>query len=167
MGTAATKKNPEKTTSRPGKNVATYTQKGPRDRYRVEEQAGHLLRRAHQRHTALFAKHIGSSGLTPTQWAALFKLSEAGSASQKELGRLTAIDGATMQVLMQRLIQRGLVAQKRDVRDRRRTQLSLTQAGQAIVAACVFRAERITRLTLAPLKPAQQRTLIKLLRLIT
>jgi DNA-binding MarR family transcriptional regulator len=135
--------------------------------YRVEAQVGHLLRRAHQRHTALFAKHMGPEGLTPTQWAALFKLRELGSASQKELGRLTAVDAATMQVLVQRLIQRGMVSQKQDARDRRRSRLRLTRAGAAFVDACLPRAQRITRLTLEPLTPEQQKAFVRLLSRMT
>ena len=134
--------------------------------YRIELQVGHLLRRAHQRHTALFAKHIGPAEFTPTQWAAMFKLRELGSASQNELGRLTAVDAATMQGLIQRLIQRGIVAQQQDAQDRRRSKLRLTRAGGALVDACLPKARRITRLTLEPLTPEQQKALIKLLRLL-
>jgi MarR family transcriptional regulator, lower aerobic nicotinate degradation pathway regulator len=132
--------------------------------YALEEQVGHLLRRAHQRHTALFAKHMDPGGITPTQWAALYKLRELGVASQNELGRLTAIDAATMQGLVQRLIHRGVVAQEQDARDRRRNQLSLTPAGRVFVEAHVPNAKRITRLTLAPLAPEQQKILVRLLR---
>jgi len=134
--------------------------------YRLELQVGHLLRRAHQRHTSLFAKHIGPSGFTPPQWAAMIKLRELGTASQNELGRLTAVDAATMQGLIQRLIQRGIVAQQQDAYDRRRSKLRLTRAGAALVDACLPRARRITRLTLEPLAPEQQKALIKLLRLL-
>ena len=152
------------------KKSATTTLRAPHvpkaGRYRVERQVGHLLRRAHQRHTALFAKHIGPAAFTPTQWAALFKLWELGSASQKELGRLTAVDAATMQVLIHRLIQRGLIAQKEDSQDRRRSKLSLTRKGSELVVACIPRAEKITALTLSPLTPGEQRSLIKLLRLL-
>ena len=130
----------------------------------MEEQAGHLLRRAHQRHTALFARHIGAAALTPTQWAALYKLSELGTASQSQLGRLTAIDAATLQGLVRRVIQRGLVAQRQDAADRRRNLLRLTRPGAALVAACIPLAQRITRLTLAPLSPEERKALVRLLR---
>lgn len=135
--------------------------------YRLEEQAGHLLRRAHQRHTALFARHIGAAALTPTQWAALFKLHELGNASQNQLGRLTAMDAATLQGLVRRLIQRGLVAQRQDAADRRRNVLRLTRAGAAMVAACLPHARRITQLTLAPLSAEERKTLVRLLRRLT
>ncbi len=132
--------------------------------YVLEAQVGHLLRRAHQRHTALFARHIGPRGLTPTQWAAMAKLHELGTVSQNQLARLTAIDAATMQGLIQRLAQRGMVVQRPDRRDRRRIALRLTPAGLALVEACLSNAVRITGETLAPLSPRDQKTLLRLLR---
>nr|MBP7066232.1 hypothetical protein [Ferrovibrio sp.] len=46
--------------------------------YVLEEQIGHLIRRAHQRATAIFMGSIGDTQVTPTQYAALVKLYEAG-----------------------------------------------------------------------------------------
>ena len=63
----------------------------------LEEQAGHILRRAHQRHAAIFQELIGDSQLTPLQFAALARLRDLGEVSQNQLGRLTAMDAATMQ----------------------------------------------------------------------
>ncbi len=51
---------------------ATRTDRG--EPYLLEQQAGHLLRRAHQRHTAIFQEIQGDSQLTPLQFAALVKL---------------------------------------------------------------------------------------------
>ena len=44
--------------------------------YRLQEQVGFILRRAHQRHVSIFAAHIGD--LTPPQFAALAKLHDVG-----------------------------------------------------------------------------------------
>jgi len=54
--------------------------------YRLNDQIGHILRRAHQRHTVIFAG-LMPEGLTPTRFAAMAKLLEAGTLSQNELGR--------------------------------------------------------------------------------
>jgi len=64
-------------------------------RYELDRQVGFLLRQVSQRHGTIFAEGIGSD-LTPTQWAALAKLHEIGPCSQNLLGRLTAMDGATV-----------------------------------------------------------------------
>lgn len=48
--------------------------------YQLDEQVGFILRRAFQRHAAIFQGHIAD--LTATQWAVLVKLSELEQASQ-------------------------------------------------------------------------------------
>jgi hypothetical protein len=58
--------------------------------YLLDEQVGFLLRQATQRHTAIFAARM-IEDLTPTQWAALARLSERGPCSQNLLGRCTAM----------------------------------------------------------------------------
>ena len=77
--------------------MADDVPEGQDDSYLLEAQVGHLIRRAHQRHVALFAEHFADADLTPTQWAALAKLRERGTLSQNLLGRLTAMDPATIQ----------------------------------------------------------------------
>jgi len=112
-------------------------------------------------------EHIGPHALTPTQWAALCKLRELGSVSQNQLGRLTAIDAATLQGLIQRLILRGLVTQKQDPSDRRRNVLGLTAEGAAVVADCLPHAARITRKTMAPHSRSEREIFLKLLQRLT
>ena len=65
------------------------------DGYRLEDQVGFLLRRANQRHTAIFAEGM-PYGLTPPPFAALVKLGDEQGCSQNRLGRLTAMDVATI-----------------------------------------------------------------------
>jgi len=97
--------------------------------YLLEDQVGHLLRRAHQRHTAIFQATIGDDQLTPLQFAALMKLADVDETSQNQLGRLTAMDAATMQGVIKRLIARGLILRRPDPDDRRRLLLTLTEDG--------------------------------------
>ncbi len=67
----------------------------PSPAYVLEDQFGFILRRVNQRHTGIFADHIGAA-LTTTQFATLAKLSEMGSCTQNLLGRHTAMDAATI-----------------------------------------------------------------------
>ena len=55
--------------------------KPARPSYILDEQVGFILRQVSQRHAVIFAREIGIN-LTPTQWAALAKLSETGPCSQ-------------------------------------------------------------------------------------
>lgn len=122
------------------------------------------MRRTHQRHAALFQEIMGSVDLTPMQFAALVKIRDEGEVTQNQLGRLTAMDPATIQGVVQRLLLRDLVLRRADPADRRMTILSLTPAGTRLARDSIARARDITRATLAPLTAAEQSQLIDLLR---
>ncbi|MEX5729084.1 DNA-binding MarR family transcriptional regulator [Rhodovulum iodosum] len=129
--------------------------------YLLDAQVGFLMRRANQRHLAIFAAHI--EGLTPTQFAALAKLCEAGPRSQNALGRATAMDAATIKGVIDRLRAKGLVDTAPDDRDQRRIFVRPTPAGRALFEAQVAAAHRVTRETLAPLAEAERAEFLRLL----
>jgi DNA-binding MarR family transcriptional regulator len=133
--------------------------------YKLEDQVGFHLRRAGQRHAAIFAAQMGDD-LTPTQWAALAKLAELRQVSQNLLGRETAMDGATIKGVVDRLGKRGLIATAPDPGDGRRMLVSITEEGLRAVERGVAVASAITAETLEPLDPGEQRNLIDLLRRI-
>jgi MarR family transcriptional regulator, lower aerobic nicotinate degradation pathway regulator len=133
------------------------------DGYLLEDQIGFILRQAQQRHTGIFAS-LMSEELTPTQWAAVAKLGECGRCSQNQLGRLTAMDAATIKGVIDRLARRGFTTTTPDEVDGRRHYVALTAKGRAIYAKARPIAERITRETLAPLNEGEHATLIGLLR---
>ncbi len=133
--------------------------------YILEAQIGHLLRRAHQRATAIFLAELGEAqGVTPTQFAALVKLSDLGEQSQNELGRLTAMDPATIQGVVRRLAVRRLITRSGDPGDRRRAKLRLTPQGRALVERAVPLGLVVSARTLAPLTAPEQARLLKLLK---
>jgi MarR family transcriptional regulator, lower aerobic nicotinate degradation pathway regulator len=130
--------------------------------YRLEDQVGFLLRRASQRHLALFAEVIPE--VTTTQFAALAKLAAEGPMSQNQLGRATAMDAATIKGVVGRLIGRRLVTTAPSAEDRRRLIVDLTPEGRALVEAVRIRGFEATRRTLAPLTAAEQERFLVLLR---
>src|SRR4030081_2195113 len=93
--------------------------------YVLDEQVGFILRQVWQRHATIFAREIGIN-LTPTQWAALAKLTETRPCSQNQLGRLTAMDVATIKGVIDRLTARGLTETSPDPEDGRRLMVRLT-----------------------------------------
>jgi DNA-binding MarR family transcriptional regulator len=133
----------------------------PAQEYRLQEQIGFVLRKAHQRHVAIFAGKI--SGLTPPQFATLAKLLDIGETSQNQLGSLVAMDAATVKGVIDRLKSRGLVALTRREIDRRRVMVSLTREGAELVRSLVPLAEKITAETLEPLSAGEAETLLRLL----
>ncbi|MDP2087069.1 MAG: MarR family transcriptional regulator [Gemmobacter sp.] len=131
--------------------------------YVLDDQVGFLLRRAQQRHLAIFAAAM-PDGLTARQFAALAKLGETGPCTQNALGRATAMDNATISGVLGRLEQRGLVRRTSQEADRRMLEVRLTDDGAALVARCLAVAQDITAQTLAPLNRVEAATLIALLR---
>ncbi len=131
--------------------------------YVLEHQAGHMMRRAHQRHTAIFQEYITDPQLTPLQFAALVKLRDLGEVSQNQLGRMTAMDAATMQGVIKRLSGRGLIERRPDPDDRRRLILNLSEAGCELIHRAVGTGHDITSQTLAPLNEAERKTFMALL----
>ena len=96
--------------------------------YVLDDQVGFLLRRAQQRHLAIFAAAMPDA-LTARQFAALARLGETGPCTQNALGRATAMDNATISGVLGRLEDRGLVARTATGADRRMLEVRLTAAG--------------------------------------
>ena len=142
------------------KQVARVT---PDTGYRLEQQVGYILRQASQRHASIFASRIPEA-LTTTQFATLVRLQEVGPCSQNQLGRLTAMDAATIKGVTDRLIQRGFVAATVNPEDGRRRMLALTPAGLDAVARAIPAGLEITAETLEPLDAAERDQFLKLLK---
>lgn len=137
---------------------------GPDDAdYVLEEQVGFLMRRAHQRHVAIFQRVMGESGATPTQFAALSKLADGQEISQNQLGRMTAMDPATIKGVISRLAERGLVERLHDPGDQRRVLIRLSPAGRDLLPALIEKARQITQETLSPLTTDEAKRLSALL----
>lgn len=129
--------------------------------YRLDGQVGFMLRRAQQRHLAIFAARIPE--LTPTQFAAVAKAFELGPVSQAELGRATAMDAATIKGVTDRLEARGLVETAPCGDDRRRVLVRLSAEGARLFPELARRAAEVTGETLAPLSARERAALLGLL----
>src|SRR5580704_9857814 len=130
--------------------------------YALERQVGFMLRLAQQRHTTIFAS-LMIEELTPTQWAAIAKLKEIGPSSQNLLGRLTAMDAATIKGVIDRLTKRGFTRTKSDPADGRRLLVALTERGAALYDRARPIAARITEQTLRSLNEGERAELLALL----
>ncbi len=131
--------------------------------YRLEDQVGHILRRANQRHAAIFFDSLGQK-LTPMQFAVLVKIGDEDEVSQNLLGRLAAMDPATVQGVVRRLRERGLIAARPDPEDGRRSLWSLSNTGKTLIQETLSKAEGITERTLKPLDSKERATFLRLLR---
>lgn len=134
------------------------------DSFALEGHVGFLLRKAHQRHAAIFLEAAAQHGLTPVQFAALTKTIELGRTTQNLLGRLVAMDPATIQGVVRRLIARGLLVRTHDPMDRRTAVLAPTEAGLALHAQALSAAQRAHESALLPLAAEERAQFISLLR---
>jgi DNA-binding MarR family transcriptional regulator len=131
--------------------------------YVLEDQIGFLIRRAHQRASAIFEQVMDGMDVTPVQYAALAKLHDLGPTSQNQLGRMVGIDPATMFGVAGRLSKRGLLSPSVDPNDARLVLLELTESGRATVEAMKGLGPEVTRRTLDPLSADEAATLLALL----
>lgn len=132
--------------------------------FTVEDHIGFLLRRAHQRHVSIFTAAMARADLTPTQFTALLKVVQLGRTTQNLLGRHAAMDPATIQGVVRRLMARGLVHPGRDPMDRRTLVLEPTPAGVALITNVVASARQAHDAALAPLSSDERAQVMALLR---
>jgi len=144
----------------------TVEQNKHEQEYVLDEQVGYLLRIANQRHAVIFQKYV-SEDLTPTQFSTLVRIAEHGQLSQNHLGRLAAMDVATIKGVVDRLKTKDLVRSTPDLKDKRRSIISLTAKGQVAAEKLKTDGVVITRKTLDPLKPSERKTLLALLKKIS
>ena len=139
----------------------SYTPPSHQD-YRLEDQIGFLLRKAHQRHRSIFSQSIGVK-LAPTQFAALASLYTDGPTSQNQLGRRTAMDSATVTGVIDRLAHRGLTVSSPSPDDDRLSIIDLSDEGRALVRDLLSRALDISAATVSPLTKQEVAALVRLL----
>jgi DNA-binding MarR family transcriptional regulator len=148
----------------PDANEATKRpRRKPKRPYVLEHQVGFILRQVSQRHAVIFAERM-IDDLTPMQFTALVKLYSEGDVSQNRLGRLAAMDAATIKGVIDRLSARGYVEGRAAPEDARLRLLTLTPKGRDLVEAALPIAAAITEETLAPLDKTEQGQLLALLR---
>jgi DNA-binding MarR family transcriptional regulator len=136
----------------------------PSTDYAVTAQVGHLLRRAYQRHVALFQSEIPDTQLTAAQFVTLCAVRDMGGCSLNDVVKRTAIDQATVRGVVDRLAARGLLTVSAHPQDGRKRELALTDAGAELVAATVPFAQRVTERTFGDFNPAERLALVYLLQ---
>ncbi len=94
---------------------------------------GHLIRRAYQAHTQLWAEVVPVD-ITALQYVILSALAVHGDLDQASVGRLTSLDRSSIAELAGRMSRRGLIQRARDERDGRKRVLRITEEGSRSVA---------------------------------
>lgn len=126
------------------------------------EHPGHLLRRAQQISVSIFYDEFGND-LTPVQYAVLRNLAQHPGTDQVSLAALTGIDTSTGATVCARLEEKGLLQRKVIPTNRRQRALTITEAGERLLADMIPGAQRLRRRILAPLTGAEQLQFMELL----
>jgi DNA-binding MarR family transcriptional regulator len=130
------------------------------------EMAGHLIRRLHQQSMQIFQAQTQAAGfdLTSVQFAALDAIAQQPGIDQASLAVTISFDRATIGGVVDRLEHKGLVQREICAHDRRARQLTLTPAGEQLLAASRPVVASFQADILAPLAPAEQAVFLLLAR---
>ncbi|MFJ9833387.1 MarR family winged helix-turn-helix transcriptional regulator [Streptomyces sp. NPDC101169] len=115
----------------------------------------------------LVGERLAAEGAHKWHFAVLVALAEAGAASQAGLSRRTGIYRSDMVAVLNELARTGCVSREPDPVDRRRNVISLTTAGRRRLERLDALISDAQRELLAPLTPAQQEELTRLLTVLT
>lgn len=135
--------------------------------YRFTEQVGHLLRRAYQRHMAIFKETVPDSQLTASQFVVLCSIRDLGGGEVADIVAATAIDEPSVRGIIERLKWRNLVSVSHEPGDTRHMKVELTQEGTDLIEQTVPFALDISDLTFGELDRSERSTLLALLRRIS
>lgn len=130
----------------------------------LQEMPGHLVRRAHQVSTALFAEECRRFDLTSVQFAALFVLRAAGELDATRLAELIAFDRSTIGDVIERLELKGWIARIGSRDDRRVKLIRLTPGGTALLRRVEPAVKRVQQRLLEPFSSSERPRLLTLLK---
>lgn len=111
----------------------------------IDRSMIHLLHRASQRASEIFALETRDFDLTARQYAVLSSVAQHEGLSQTDLVRLTGIDRSTLADVVQRLLRRAIIQREKTTQDGRTYAVTLSAQGRELLDAIkpyVRRADR-------------------------
>lgn len=117
----------------------------------IDRSITHLLHRASQRATEIFALETRDFDITARQYAVLTAVSEHEGLSQTDLVHLTGIDRSTLADVVQRLLKRGIIEREKTTEDGRTYAVNLSARGHKLLEAIKPHARRADRAVLSSL----------------
>jgi MarR family transcriptional regulator, temperature-dependent positive regulator of motility len=132
----------------------------------AHDMPGHLARRFQQIAVAVFLTEVEEAGydLTPVQYAALAAVGANPGLDQVTLAGLIAYDRTTITGVVDRLVQKGLIARHESSRDRRARELKITEAGRRILRGVTPAVEAAQLTLVRGLTEKEAKELVRLLQ---
>jgi DNA-binding MarR family transcriptional regulator len=129
----------------------------------VYTKPGYLFRRMQQIAVSIFMEECKDFDLTPVQYAALVAIRTHPGIDATRLSAVIAFDRSTLGSVLERLEAKGLIERNAGAEDKRVKLLFLTASGARLLQRVMGAVDRAQDRMLAPLKPADRRTLMALL----
>jgi DNA-binding MarR family transcriptional regulator len=123
---------------------------------RLERSPIHLLHRAGQCASDIFAAEMGDGELTPRQYAVLLTVAQNEGLSQTDLVERTGVDRSTLADIVRRMLKKGLLQRRRTKDDARAYAVKLTEEGWRKLRGAEPAVRRVDDKILSML-PARQR----------
>ena len=127
----------------------------------INDQPGHLIRRAHQIAVSVFHETMGRE-MTPVQYAVMRTLEGNPGVDQVRLAQQAGLDTSTTADIAARLEAKGWIT--RQVLARGQRELRLTPAGQALLDGMVPGMAQMQDTLLGALAPQEREEFMTLLR---
>ena len=130
------------------------------------DMPGHLVRRFQQIAVAVFRAEAEAAGydLTPVQYAALSAIGMNPGIDQVTLAGLIAYDRTTITGVVDRLVQKGLLARNPSRKDRRARELQITEEGMRTLQGVTPAVEAAQGVMLRGLTEEETEEFMRLLR---
>jgi DNA-binding MarR family transcriptional regulator len=129
----------------------------------VYTKPGYLFRRMQQIAVSIFVEECRAFELTPVQYAALVAIQTHPGIDATRLSAVIAFDRSTLGSVIERLEAKGYIERKPAREDKRVKLLTLKRSGATLLRNIMPTVDRAQARMLAPLKPADRKTLLVLL----
>lgn len=141
----------------------THSEPHPGALAHLESLPSWLAGRVAARGRSLVGEAIAAEGLKLQHYAVLATAADEGPLAQADLVRRLGFDAKDVVLLVNHLERMGLLLREPDQRDRRKNAVTATPKGLRLLQSCAHLADEANERLLAPLDPAERRTLLALL----
>jgi DNA-binding MarR family transcriptional regulator len=130
----------------------------------LERTLGYQLAQANVSMKRVFQRHVGEPfQLRAVEFSVLALLATNRQVSPKHLGAVLGMPAPNLKVILDRLIDRGLLLRTRSTQDKRAQVVTLTRDGQVLAKRSLAIAEHMEDAALAHLSAAERAILLELL----
>lgn len=126
----------------------------------------HLLHRAGQCAGDIFQSKLGTTDLTPRQFAVLVTVSQNEGLSQTQLVDKTGIDRSTLADIVRRMLKKNLLQRRRTREDARAYAVRLTEEGRRVLQTVAPTAQEVDQIVLVSLADGERERFLECLNTI-